>query len=500
MLFAASFPSGGYQNPHFSYFSAISGWRPTKPRSSRRAGSQLKASAVQRFKMAKGLPFFGIGLEIEGGKYIARVMERLADEIGDEGVFEATMFGQRIVFVCSWEEAKKMMEPRPSKVRRIKNFDNIKALVNGLFLAEGRDWKRQRRLTAPAFHPKAVQNYLPAIAKVIRQVGERAAEECSGADGKINISPLMKLSTSAVLVTSLTGIDIFSSDYLPVMAKQVDAFFNVLQTRYVMPPYWKIPILGDMLPSTRDAKQMRKMIEDLIQKTGHDPEGKTLLSKLKEAQDEDKLTHEELVGSVITLFTGGTDTTANTATWALYLLSKRPDLQDRLAAEASAVAPDGVQTSAQVEQMKLARAVWKETLRLYMPASFLVFTTLTSFELAGRTVPPDTNVFILLRTIFNKCPDIKKILGDDLHLWNPDRWLNSKGDVHEFPLDGLAFGYGARTCVGKHLADDEGILLISEVCRRIQMEPCVYEAEEISNFANGPDRDIVLRAKKRVMK
>ena len=38
----------------------------------------LQASTVERFKMAKRLPFFGIALEIEGGKQLARALERLA--------------------------------------------------------------------------------------------------------------------------------------------------------------------------------------------------------------------------------------------------------------------------------------------------------------------------------------------------------------------------------------------------------------------------------------
>ena len=109
----------------------------------------LKAAPVQRFKMAKGVPFLGILLEMEGGKKYLQTFERLADEIGDEGVFEATLLGERQVVVCTCEEVKKVMELRPSKLRRDVHLDNIKDIFNRVFNAEGADWKRHRRLTAP---------------------------------------------------------------------------------------------------------------------------------------------------------------------------------------------------------------------------------------------------------------------------------------------------------------------------------------------------------------
>ena len=345
-----------------------------------------------------------------------------------------------------------------------------------------------------------MRDYVPSIVDVVSQLGQRVEEACSGGDGNVNFTPLMVQTSSAVLIKALTGNDIFSSDYLLAMVAQVEAFTQVLLDRFILPPYWRIPILGDMLPSSRAAKKMLNMVEDLIQKTSNDLEGKTLLSKLIEAKDGDKMSHDELVGNVITLFVAGTETTATTATWALYLLSKRPDLQERLAAEAFAVAPDGAQTSAQVERMKLARAVWKETLRLFSPGVLVGHSTLTDIEIAGKTVPRDTAVVCMLRWSFNHSPDVKQVLGDDLDVWNPERWFNSQGDVHEFvPFDNLTFGYGSRMCLGKNLADHEGILLISEICRRVQMEPFEYVPQEITRFTAVLDRDLVLKTKKRAV-
>ena len=47
---------------------------------------------------------------------------------------------------------------------------------------------------------------------------------------------------------------------------------------------------------------------------------------------------QDVFGNVFTMLLAGEDTTANTLSWALYLLARDPAAQQRLAAEADAVA------------------------------------------------------------------------------------------------------------------------------------------------------------------
>ena len=456
------------------------------------------ASRMPQFKKAKGVPFFGILFQIAGGLQIVRVLEDWASKIGDEGVFEVTLVGQRSLVVCNWEQAKKVLEPRPSKVRRTKDFESFKEMVDGLFLAEGAQWKRHRQLLGPAFHPKMIPNYLPLACSVVDMLG---AHLSTSAGGKLNISKLMQRTTSSILVKVLTGNDIFSSDFLPHLLNQLDSIGEIAIARVVCPvPYWKIPLLRSILPSNKTVERMNQMFAEIIDKAGADPEGKTLLSKMVEAHDGDKLSHQELLGNVGTLLIAGTDTTSITVSWACYELSHRPDLQASIAAEVERVAPRGVSTAEQVEELKLARAVWNETLRIHSPGPYLILTTLTDLELAGKTVPAGTNIFCLDRYCSRHSDKTKEILGEDLDAWRPERWFDKSKNLQKFaPLDTLgSFGYGSRSCLGKHLADLEGTLLISEVCRRIKMAPCEHKIYEVTEFTTHPDQDIVLEASKRV--
>ncbi|CAG8832474.1 16217_t:CDS:2, partial [Cetraspora pellucida] len=67
-----------------------------------------------------------------------------------------------------------------------------------------------------------------------------------------------------------------------------------------------------------------------------------------------QLTHRELVSSVMTFLMAGHDTATVVLSWALYLLAKNPDIQDRLRKEMLDIFPDRDYhpTFDQIEQLK----------------------------------------------------------------------------------------------------------------------------------------------------
>ncbi|CAG8806619.1 13959_t:CDS:2, partial [Cetraspora pellucida] len=73
-------------------------------------------------------------------------------------------------------------------------------------------------------------------------------------------------------------------------------------------------------------------------------QGTDLLSLLVKANYQlpvnEQLTHRELLSSVMTFLLAGHDTSSVVLTWALYLLAKNPDIQDRLRKETLDIFPD----------------------------------------------------------------------------------------------------------------------------------------------------------------
>ncbi|CAG8789556.1 5731_t:CDS:2, partial [Cetraspora pellucida] len=72
---------------------------------------------------------------------------------------------------------------------------------------------------------------------------------------------------------------------------------------------------------------------------------------------------------IMTFLLAGHDTSAVVLTWALYLLAKNPDIQDRLRKETLDIIPDRDYnpTFDQIEQLKFLDCTVKEVLRFIPP-------------------------------------------------------------------------------------------------------------------------------------
>lgn len=171
--------------------------------------------------------------------------------------------------------------------------------------------------------------------------------------------------------------------------------------------------------------------DDLIRKRRENP-GDDLISVLA-APDEtgDRLTDDELVGNLILLTSAGHETTANTI---VLLLRDRADW-DRLGADSS-----------------LVEAAVEEVLRLEGAQRFMVpRTTTEDVEIGGRTIPAGDQV-IFVNHAANRDPSV---FPDPLRF-----------DLDRDPRSHVAFGGGAHTCLGIHLARMELVAALGALVRR----------------------------------
>lgn len=99
---------------------------------------------------------------------------------------------------------------------------------------------------------------------------------------------------------------------------------------------------------------------EINNKFSHD-KAKVLVSLIRRLADK-SITEHEFIGNLLLVLLAGYETTANSATTALYLLAKHPDIQTKLREE---VKKDGMES-------KYLDMVWHENLRYYPPVSLFV--------------------------------------------------------------------------------------------------------------------------------
>jgi cytochrome P450 len=78
---------------------------------------------------------------------------------------------------------------------------------------------------------------------------------------------------------------------------------------------------------------------------------------------------EEMVDQVVIFFLAGHETSASALAWALYLLARYPEWQDKLAQEAKQLTHGDFGL---VSKLRASRDVFRETLRLYPPVPMMV--------------------------------------------------------------------------------------------------------------------------------
>jgi len=457
----------------------------------------------QRFDSVPGWPLVGALFRLGRPTGLVASLERLSKEFGaEEGVFELDLAGDRTVVCSNWKACQEVLALRPFKVVRSANFERFRSFADGVFLAEGHKWSKERRLMAPAFNAKNVSAYFQGIREVVASLMARISHD-DAQHGIVNFSEILPDFSADVIVKVAFGHDLRALHMKHPEVADITRLFEVITMRMMSPlPFWRLPILGPLLDhGAAISSRLQKWVWNLAQCAPPATERPTLVRKLME-QEQDQFGSEELVGNLATLFMAGTDTTSNQLAWALYELSMLPDVQEEAAAEVRTKTPHGVLELADLEQLPLISAIWLESLRLRSVAPFVGLTSAEPFELAGRRVPAGTNLFLLLRRAQHQHADVRALLGNDMSEFRPKRWLKEGADsstgaavLHRIPtLDTIAFGHGARYCLGKGLADAEARLALAEILRHFRISPWDGPAMwEKTAFTQQPGVPVKLR-------
>jgi len=424
----------------------------------------------QRFKTVPGLPFLGVATYLNMDTFTEQ-LEAWAKEYGSEGAYEFNALGTRTVVLCSWETIEPMLAMRPFKVTKPHVYSTLGEITAGIFFSEGDQWKKERRLMAPAFNAKNVEQYAPTVSE---SVGDllTVMERDNKNNGEVNFTQLLIRFTSEVITKTAWG---FEEQALvkdeSTLVDDINGVMDALGSRLVNPfPYYRVPGLarlvdGGDLGMANIEKRVLTVMDTMAN------QGKaTVVEKLRKAEGE-QFTRKQLVANLRVLLLAGSDTTSQALSWAFYHLASKQELQSQVAAEASAL-KEGSVTTEDLDALPLVKALWLETLRLQGAAPFDEFGTKEPLAVAGRVVPPHTDIIALYRYMIINSSKAKAVLGEDLEQFRPSRWLGPDGAVVKCPpFDTLAFGNGARMCLGMRLADFEGRLTIVRVLQRFRLKP-----------------------------
>ena len=179
-------------------------------------------------------------------------------------------------------------------------------------------------------------------------------------------------------------------------------------------------------------------------------------------------------------------------TWCFYILATQPDIVARVRDEVHAVAGDGPLELSHIRDLHFARAVFKETLRLYPPITFIPRVAAQATRIGKRKIKNGAMLMIAPWVIHRHHDYWEQPDEFDAERFMPTR--------EKEIIDGsyMPFGLGPRVCVGANFATIEATLIIAQLARNFdfELEPG-QTVRPVARLTTRPAEQIMLRAKRR---
>ncbi|NXV60776.1 CP27A protein, partial [Molothrus ater] len=417
--------------------------------------------------------------------------------------------------------------PMRSDMALWKEHRDTRRLPYGPFTEEGERWYRLRQvLNKRLLKPSEALLYADAIGEVVSDLMVRLREERSRSPSGVLVGDVANL----LYRFALEGISyILFETRIGCLKQQVPAetqrFIDSINLMFknsifaTVLPRWSrkvLPFWDRYLDSWDTIFAFGKKLIDrkMEELEGQVERGTEVSGYLSYLLASGRLSLDEVYGSVAELLLAGVDTTSNTLSWALYHLSRDPDIQETLYQELKAVVPpDRFPAAEDIPKLPMLRAIIKETLRVYpvVPTNARVFyekdivigdylfpknvsggrAVGTPAALSGSLTPssPLQTLFVLAHYAMSHdetyFPEPERFL--------PQRWLRGHGSPHH-PFSSIPFGYGVRACVGRRIAELEMHLALARMIQAFEVrpDPRGVEVTSVSRIVLVADKPINL--------
>ncbi|OHX65282.1 cytochrome P450 [Flammeovirga pacifica] len=379
-----------------------------------------------------------------------------------------------------------ILKNRPKKFRRLSKLAEVinDVGVEGVFSAEGDDWKKQRRVTQKALDKRHVEAFFPKIIQVANRLDNYWSNSLKSDPNHPHLTQDFIRATIDVTTNLAFGYDMNTVENSENTTQQhVEKIFPKINQRINSPfpfhKYFKSKSDKDFEVSMSYLKEvLGEIISETQKLLDENPELKekptNFLEAMLASQEKDNpFTWDEIFGNLYTMLLAGEDTTSNTLTWTTYFLAKYPEVQDKIRAELKdVIGEDGFQSLDQLKELKYINAVMKEVSRL-KPVTPNLYMQANEDVVINDIFFPKDHFFILQLSAAARSEEFFEEALDFI----PERWITEPSVNNTCPYSGhikkedaaKPFGGGPRLCPGKYLAEVEFAVFLSTLVNKYQI-------------------------------
>ena len=282
------------------------------------------------------------------------------------------------------------------------------------------DHTRLRSLVFRAFTPRAIAAYRERI----QRIADQLLDDVEGQD-RFDLIAALAFPLPLLVIAEMVGVE-------PEDMDRFEAWSNdsAVSVEPILTP--------DELARVEKARtELFAYFEEVIEQRRREPRDDIVSALLAvEEEDGDRLSHEELLGTLLLILVAGNETTRNLIGNGMLALLRHPDQMQRLR-----------------EDPKLMKPAIEELLRYDSPVQMDGRVAVEDTELGGRRIRAGQRVIAMIGAA-NR---------DPAAFPNPDAL-----DIGRREKTHLSFGRGVHHCLGSSLAQLEGQIAFSALLRRFR--------------------------------
>ncbi|XP_041982986.1 ecdysone 20-monooxygenase isoform X2 [Aricia agestis] len=339
----------------------------------------------------------------------------------------------------------------------------------GLVNEQGEKWHHLRRhLTSELTSPQTIQGFIPELNSVVDdfllllQTHRSADGTVHGFEQLTNRIGLESV-CALMLGTRLGFLERWMSGRAANLASAVKTHFRAQRDSYYGTPLWKFAPTTLYKTFVKSEETIHTIVSELMEEAKARAKGSAsdgMQEIFLKILSNPELDVRDKKAAVIDFITAGIETLANSLIFLLYLLSGRPDWQQKIRSELPSV------DTLRLEELAAApsiRAATNEAFRLLPTAPFLARLLDAPLHTAGYCIPAGT--FVLAHT-GAACRREENFWRATEYL--PERWLSVR-EPHAASLV-APFGRGKRMCPGKRFVELELHLILAKILQHWRVE------------------------------
>ena len=417
-------------------------------------------------------PLIGHVLDVPSGADSLLYAMKEAKELGP--LFKLRIFDNEINFVSGLDLVTELSDETRFRKNVHPDLENVRAIGgDGLFTAYNHEpnWRKAHDVLMPAFSLGAMRGYHATMLDVARSLIARW--------DRVGERPVDVPADMTRLTFDTIGLCGFGYDFESFRGEELHPFVEAMSRALSF-----AQAKGESIPGTdwlrwrkadqfrKDVELMKALVDDVIRRrrASGDESVDDLLGRMLHTRD--KVTGEPLDDAninyqVITFLIAGHETTSGALSFALYYLTKHPEVLARAQAEVDALWGDVADPEPEygdIGKLTYIRQVLNESMRLWPTAPAFAVEPLAGTVIGGKYAVRKGESLTVLTPALHRDP----AWGDNVELFDPDRFSPEQEAARPIHLY-KPFGNGERACIGRQFALHEATMLLGLLVHRYRL-------------------------------